>query len=302
MTSSPLIEKHCSFCGSHKVIQIRYLRKNSTNHLRNLAYAIPTPIAEILLRFYPKLFKMLRQVIANKKVFSGAAIYCPTCRTGLHLPKLSDKVLAKYYETSYWNNRDENEGIHLQQSGVPHKIRERETTDMYNWINESGVSFSSVADVGAGDCAASYFFKKQGLQNVYVVDPSLKSREVAHAYGVKHSFNFDGNFEVDLVFASHIVEHVGDINHFIKNCLSILSKNGYLFYETPNIGDEKIFKGLVHTPHTYFLSEQSFINIEKNWPLRIVKMESCGPLWNSSFPHIKSNMKSDLRVLFQKLD
>ena len=113
---------------------------------------------------------------------------------------------------------------------------------------------------------------------------------------------FDVDLKVDLIFASHIVEHVGDISHFIQNCLTILPKNGYLFYETPNIGDAKIFKGLVHTPHTYFLSEQSFINIEKSWPLRIVKMESCGPLWNSSLPHIKSNMKSDLRVLLQKID
>ena len=245
---------------------------------------------------------MIRQVITNKKFFSGTAVYCHVCRTGLHLPKLSDKVLTEYYKISYWNNRDDNEGVHLQQSGVPHNVREKETADMYNWISESGVSFSSVADVGAGDCAASYFFKKQGLQNVYVIDPSLKSRDIAHAYGVKHSFNFDVDSKVDLIFASHIVEHVGDISHFIQNCLSILSKNGYIFYETPNIGDVKIFKGLVHTPHTYFLSEQSFINIEKYWPLRIVKMESCGPLWNSAFPHIKSNMKSDLRVLLQKVD
>ena len=302
MTSLPLIEKHCSFCSSHKVTQMRYLRLNSRSHLRNLAYAIPTRFAEILLKFNTKLFRMLRQVITNKKFFSGTAVYCSVCRTGLHLPKLSDKVLAKYYETSYWNNRDKNEGKHLQQSGVPNKAMEKETAERYNWICESGVSFSSVADVGAGDCAASYFFKKQGIKNVYVIDPSLKSREIAHAYGFKHSFNFDGNFEVDLIFASHVVEHVGDISHFIQNCLSILSKNGYIFYETPNIGDVKIFKGLVHTPHTYFLSEQSFINIEKYWPLRIVKMESCGPHWNSSFPHIKSNMRADLRVLLQKVD
>ena len=132
MTSLPLIEKHCSFCSNHKVIQMRYLRLNSRNHLRNLAYAIPTPFAEILMRFYPKLSRMLRQVITNKKFFSGTAVYCHVCRTGLHLPKLSDKVLTEYYKISYWNNRDDNEGVHLQQSGVPHNVREKETADMYN--------------------------------------------------------------------------------------------------------------------------------------------------------------------------
>lgn len=130
----------------------------------------------------------------------------------------------------------------------------------------------------------------------------MKSRELAHDYGFEHSFNFDGNFEVDLIFASHEIEHVSKITNFIQNCISILSKNGYIFIETPNIGGAKVFLGLVHTPHTYFLSEQSFINIEKYWPLRIVNMESCGPLWNTSYPHIKSNMKADLRVLLQKVD
>jgi len=42
--------------------------------------------------------------------------------------------------------------------------------------------------VGAGDCAGSYFFKKQDLQNVYVIDSSLKSRQITNAYGLKHSF------------------------------------------------------------------------------------------------------------------
>ena len=71
-------------------------------------------------------------------------------------------------------------GIHLQQSGILHKVREKQTADMHNWIFESGISFASVADVGAEDCSASYFFKKQGLQIVHLIDPSLKSREIAH--------------------------------------------------------------------------------------------------------------------------
>jgi len=108
---------------------MRYLRLNSRNHLRNLAYAIPTPFAKILLRFNPKLFRMPLQVITNKKIFSVTAVYCPMSRTGLHLLKLRDKVLAKYYETSYCNNHDDNEGKHLQQSGVSNKAMEKETAE-----------------------------------------------------------------------------------------------------------------------------------------------------------------------------
>jgi hypothetical protein len=291
----------CEFCGSQEVIRKKYLRLNSRSSARNFAYALPIPLTNIISKMHPILSSRFSSVISNKKFFTGEAQYCLDCCSGLHVPKFNKRDLVQYYRDFYWHNRDMSDGQHLQDRGHPNDLMIEKTSARYDWIINSGASFSSVADIGAGDCAAAYFFNTRGIDRIHVVDPSAKSEIIATQHGFSHSFEILDLPKVDLIFGSHVIEHVANVFEFLQEAFSVLSDGGYIFIETPNIGDADVFLGLVHTPHTYFLSKGTFLEIEKKLPFKIIKMEACGPRWSCSHPRVSSLERADLRVLLQKV-
>jgi hypothetical protein len=149
--------------------------------------------------------------------------------------------------------------------------------------------------------AAFTFSKRAGVRLVHVVDPSARARDLAAKYGVGYSESVDHAPVVDLVYSAHSIEHVADLLDSIGRLLSKVRGGGFVFFETPNIGDQQIFETLCHTPHTFMLSANSFILLESRFPVKIIGLECCGPAWQSGRKQIKSSMKADLRVLLQKM-
>ena len=103
----------------------------------------------------------------------------------------------------------------------------------------------TVADVG---CGAGFFLNKTiGVTSKRIgveSDPNFKTfiLEQGNDYyssledAVKHCRD-----SVDLVFSFMVIEHVFDLNSFIKNCLALLKKGGKLILTTPNL-DEVLMK------------------------------------------------------------
>ena len=105
----------------------------------------------------------------------------------------------------------------------------------------------------------------------------------------------------DLIYSSHSIEHVSDINKTLKSIKDSLKDNGYVFLETPNISSEEVFLHLIHTPHTYMFSIDSFKNIAINYGFKIIEIKTSGPPWKNYFKSLKDSSRADLRILLQKL-
>lgn len=106
---------------------------------------------------------------------------------------------------------------------------------------------------------------------------------------------------MDLVYGSHSIEHVHDFVEVMGALIEKTCPGGHLFFETPNIGDVEVFRKLVHTPHTFMLSEGSFKAIESRFPVELVAIEACGPMWRNDRPDICSDQLADLRVLMRRI-
>ena len=168
-------------------------------------------------------------------------------------------------------------------------------------LNQFLTHVESVIDFGAGDCAAAFVYSKRAeIRTVHVVDPSARSGSLATKYGVGYSEDVGQAPMVDLIYSAHSIEHVPDLLDSIRLLLTKLPVGGHIFFETPNIGDHEIFEALCHTPHTFMLSASTFQLLEKHFPVKILRIECCGPVWQKGGKQVKVAEKADLRVLFVK--
>ena len=97
--------------------------------------------------------------------------------------------------------------------------------------------------------------------------------------------NFKINTKFDVILNMEIVEHVEDVDFFLKSCSKLLKKNGVMFVATLNktlksylfaiIGAEYILKWLPIGTHEWekFIKPEKLIDIMKNHDLKIEKID-----------------------------
>jgi len=97
-----------------------------------------------------------------------------------------------------------------------------------------------VLDLGCLDGMIGELFLKQG-NRVSGIDASRVAVEKAQKRGISAvcsdlnlSFPFD-TASFDVVFAGEVIEHVGDIDHFMTEILRVLRPGGALIVTTPNL-------------------------------------------------------------------
>ncbi|MEQ1594207.1 MAG: methyltransferase domain-containing protein [Casimicrobium sp.] len=292
----------CFLCGSLDVASRPYLSLNSDSFARNAAYLLPAWVARALAHFSRRFGNAYHPVAINKRYFNRSVCYCNNCLTGACLPFFEKTELADYYERFYWRNRDAVDGNHLPLSNRPNDHQVRWTAERIAWLEKSLGEFGTVLDFGAGDCAAGFALTESGKAlSVHVVDPSMRSRDLANAYGFGYSPELAQAPQVDFIYSAHSIEHVHDLLDTVLRLTEKVRDGGHIFFETPNIGDLDVFAGLAHTPHTFMLSRQTFMHFETLFPLKIVAIEATGPRWQRSRPRIESFENTDLRVLLRKV-
>jgi len=131
--------------------------------------------------------------------------------------------------------------------------------------------------------------------NVVGIDASAKNIEVAKFHAKKNKLKIDykvaspeklkNKIKFDVILNMEIVEHVDDINFFIKESSKLLRKNGIMFIATLNktlksyafaiIGAEYILKWLPVGTHDWekFVKPTDLINVSKKNNLILKKLD-----------------------------
>ena len=151
----------------------------------------------------------------------------------------------------------------------------------------------NILDVGCGGGLISVPMKRLGA-NVVGIDASLKNIKVAKAYSKKNNLEIKYicsspeklkiNKKFDVLLMLEIVEHVDDINLFVKQSAKFLKKNGLMFIATLNktlksyvfaiVGAEYILSWLPIGTHDWekFVKPDNLIKITKNYKLKLLDM------------------------------
>ena len=141
----------------------------------------------------------------------------------------------------------------------------------------------TLLDVGCGGGLLSEPMCRLGAK-VTGIDASEKNINVAKIHAIKNNLKIKyiktspeklKNNKFDIILNMEVVEHVSDLNHFIKSCTKLLKKNGIMFVATINrtlksylfaiVGAEYILRWLPIGTHNWdsFVKPNELINISK---------------------------------------
>jgi len=166
----------------------------------------------------------------------------------------------------------------------------------------------SILDVGCGGGLLSEPMKKLGAE-VVGIDASEKNIQVAKLHAKKNNLdinyfctspeNFSKKMKFDVVLNMEIVEHVEDVDFFLKSSAKLLKKGGIMFIATLNktlksylfaiIGAEYILRWLPIGTHEWekFVKPQDLIEMLKKYDLKLdcidgMKLDLIKDQWNIS--------------------
>ena len=182
----------------------------------------------------------------------------------------NDKMIDKFYT-------DEDSDISNYTSLIKNpsigSLKEKEKIDFI--INSVKKYFKTkksinIAEVGGFDGYALYKLSKIfKVKKKLLIEPNKLGSNIAKSKGitVNNSYldenlvnRYKGNF--DLVICKHVIEHVKDYKKFSSNLTRILSSNGILIIETPDLN--MIFKkGLTRVFILQHLNYFSIISLKK---------------------------------------
>ena len=165
-----------------------------------------------------------------------------------------------------------------------------------------------ILDVGCGGGLLSEPMCRMGA-DVTAIDASKKNIEVAKIHAKKDKLkikyictspdNYKTDIKYDVILNMEIVEHVEDINVFIKSCSKLLKKNGIMFVATLNktlksylfaiLGAEYFLRWLPIGTHDWekFVKPEDLIDILKKNNLTLdelhgMKFDLIKDQWNLS--------------------
>ena len=151
-----------------------------------------------------------------------------------------------------------------------------------------------ILDIGCGGGLLSEPMRRLGAE-VVGIDASQKNINVAKIHAkknnldIKYYCNSPENFEIktkfDVILNMEIIEHVEDVNHFLKSSSNLLKKNGIMFIATLNktlksylfaiVGAEYVLRWLPIDTHSWekFIRPDYLIDISKKHNLKLDSLD-----------------------------
>lgn len=167
-------------------------------------------------------------------------------------PMPSSSDLNKYYSSTYWRSR----------SGKIYGVRPRDLVH-YMILNEhipQCLNDDKVfVNIGAGHGGISNLMWLKGMK-VVNVEPSQLPEFYSERWRTVSEIKCIDDSSVDVIYGSHSLEHVEDINIFKVEARRILKPGGFLFFEVPNAEcpTNGVQLGRVDIPHTYYFEKKFF--------------------------------------------
>jgi 2-polyprenyl-6-hydroxyphenyl methylase/3-demethylubiquinone-9 3-methyltransferase len=173
-------------------------------------------------------------------------------------------------------------------------IKENIINDFNLKNNKKPLQKIEILDIGCGGGLLSEPMCRMGA-NVTGIDASITNIQIAKLHAKKNKLNIkyislppeslQVKKKFDVILNMEIVEHVEDINFFLKSCTKLLKKNGLMFVATLNktlksylfaiIGAEYILRWLPIGTHEWerFVSPSELKSILKKNDLSLIKLD-----------------------------
>ena len=120
-------------------------------------------------------------------------------------------------------------------------IMDKLSENRYRLIEKYVDKSAKIVDIGCGSGDLLVYLKQKGYQNLYGIDPSKESVEHLKAQGIEGAVGniFEPVAEwkgsLDVVISTMVIEHIYDLNAYIRNLKQYLSDKGLLIIDAPAV-------------------------------------------------------------------
>ena len=209
---------------------------------------------------------------------------------------INKKEIEKFSKIAneWWNPNGKFKPLHKFNPIRIQYIKDNLVSDFNIKLSDKPLKNIKILDIGCGGGLLSEPMCRLGAK-VLGIDASKKNIEVAKFHAKKDKLKIDykiaspemlkTKLKFDVILNMEIVEHVEDINFFIKESSKLLKKNGIMFVATLNktlksyvfaiVGAEYILKWLPIGTHDWekFVKPSDLIDISKKNNLKFKKLD-----------------------------
>ncbi len=181
-------------------------------------------------------------------------------------PMPTQEDLDKYYQEVYWFSNSDYKNYIVVGRDLKHaEFIKRE-------IAESFPDVKNFLNYGAGHGGVSYLFHPLGF-NIFNIEPGgldTFNLDNFYAYNNINELNeANPNILFDVIYASHVIEHLRDPIEFFLPAIDLLNQNGKIILEVPNTRilnpDKEYFEGgcdgKTTGSHTLYFTKDFFENL-----------------------------------------
>tara|TARA_A100001015_G_C14913008_1_gene681234 strand:+ start:210 stop:1043 length:834 start_codon:yes stop_codon:yes gene_type:complete len=215
----------------------------------------------ILYRIGVKFEYLPRKAIINlakaRKIFSGRNLKYNSKGYWYVDPMPSKHELDEYYKLSYWDS------FQPLNYGTSHRDL-RHYSLLKKIIPNFDETKKKILNFGAGHGGISIIFNLLG-HDVINVEPSKIPNIFNENWKTLKGIDDVKEEKFDLIYGSHSLEHVQDINNFHKKIIKLSKEETIFLWEVPNALHKNCvpMENRIDIPHTYYFEKKYFSNIYK---------------------------------------
>jgi 2-polyprenyl-3-methyl-5-hydroxy-6-metoxy-1,4-benzoquinol methylase len=199
--------------------------------------------------------------------------YCIKCNLVQQTKPISEKYMNEVYNSKYYNCP----------SPLKSGMGLREIHKFWNFFNSIKQKKGKVLEIASFDGYLMSLLEKKNW-DVHGCDPSAESILARKKFKnkIKTEFFRKGIYpkgEFDLIIFRNLLEHIYDINKFLKDVNFSLKKDGHIFIDVPNI--KSIIKagsfGVFFHQHLSYFSTNTIVNILEKNNFKVLKIHEGNP-------------------------
>ena len=258
----------------------------------------------------------------SKKSNLGLSInYCKNCNLYISGNTKQEVIetVSELYKGDYWNERNSETSINSEYTDTDSQGKRR------NWVSQflytkQYITGKTLLEIGVGAGQSILWFEEEGFdvsgiepdgRNVSMINKVLKRGKVAETS--VEGFSSDKVF--DVIWMSHVLEHLIEPVRFLKKIRNNLKKNGIFFIEVPNCEYEPMLQSSIEkNPHLYHFTKKALTKMVERTGYKIMSCDIFRPATKSEgirhkilkdsfpyYPRIMTDVHSgrDLRIILK---
>lgn len=191
--------------------------------------------------------------------------------------------IEEYYKKEFWDIVGSEKALDSDFTDIDSQGKRRQWTSQYKYCKPYIKNKKSFLDIGAGSGQTMVWFEELGF-DVVGIEPDARNVERINKKmqqgkcfsGFVESFVHDKKY--DIIWISHVLEHLINPVEFLKKIKDNLNKDGIVFIEVPNCSNKTILDlSIYKNPSTFHFTRYTLSKIATNANYEIIQCDVFRP-------------------------